>query len=99
MAQTDDRSVSMMPKALILVAAVLLCARLVQLGLNVNQASVQPEQSIQWQTPPSLATISSAGKKIAPPPIIPDLSPETIAEMEKMHAKSAAVGKPILYEF
>jgi thiol:disulfide interchange protein len=99
MAQTDDRSVAMMPKALIFIAAILLCGRLVQMGFAMHQATTPTQQSVQWQTPPSLATITDAGKKIAPPPVVPGLSPETIAEMEKLHAKSAAAGKPILYEF
>jgi thiol:disulfide interchange protein len=99
MAQTDDRSVSMMPKALIFVACVLLCARLIQLGISWNQGTQAPAQSVDWQTPPSLATFTAAGKKQAPPPVVPDLSPETIAEMEKIRDKSIAAGKPVLYEF
>jgi thiol:disulfide interchange protein len=102
MAQTtDERSVCTMPKMLVLAAAVLLSARLIDIGISLRNGTPVPRAAVSWQIPPALATIPGANGKRgqSAPPLVPEFSPETRAEMEKLQARSAEQGKPLLYEF
>lgn len=103
MAQTtDDRSVCMMPRLLVAAAAILLCVRLIDLGISLRNGNAAPQSAISWQTPPSLATISGAGKgqgRMPAPPPPPEYSPETVAEMKRLQDQAAEAHKPLLYQF
>jgi len=100
MARTDDRSAAEMPKALVVVAAIFLVARLIDMGVSVARAGTpQPiRQSIQWEEMPQLAATAGAKQEFVPPPV-QDVSPETMKEIEKVLAESRTKGKYVLYEF
>jgi thiol-disulfide isomerase/thioredoxin len=101
MAQTNDRSTSDMPKALVMVAAIFLVARLVDIGMNVARAASPqpPKQSVQWQEMVTLNTPAQiANQEFVPPPVL-DVSPESKVEIEKVLAAGREQNKYVLYEF
>lgn len=101
MAPTDDKSTTVMPKVLVLVAAVFLGARLIDLGIGLSrQSSEKPvRQVIHWQDMPCLREASADAKQEFVPPPPQDVSPESLKEIEKLLVQSSAQNKYVLYEF
>jgi thiol-disulfide isomerase/thioredoxin len=101
MEQTSERSTSEMPRALVVVAAIFLCARLIDMGISVARSSTQQpvKESIQWQEMVPLNGSNPIGKQEFVPPPVLDVSPESMREIEKVLAESHAQNKFVLYEF
>jgi thiol-disulfide isomerase/thioredoxin len=101
MARINERSTSDMPRALVVVAAFFLCARLVDMGISIAKAATpQPiAQSVRWQEMvPLNSPAEFAKQEFVPPPVL-DVSPESMKEIEKVLADSRARNKYVLYEF
>lgn len=97
----NDKSTTIMPKALVILAAVFLVARLTDIGFQIARARApQPvQQAIQWHELPELTAGSFKTKQEFVPPPVLDVSPETKKEMERVLALSLAQNKYVIYEF
>lgn len=97
----NDRSTTVMPKALVLIAAIFLIARIGDIGFQIARARApQPvQQAIQWHDLPELtAGAFTTKQEFVPPPVL-DVSPETMKEIEKVLELSRAENKYVIYEF
>ena len=101
MGQTDERSATEMPQALVMVAALLLCARAVDTGISfAKSASPQPTTpSVQWRELVPLNSPEAIAKQEFMPPPVLDISPESSREIQKVLADSREQNKFVLYEF
>ncbi len=97
----DDKSTTVMPKALVVVAAVLLIARITDIGFQIARARApQPvQQAIQWHELPEMTAGTFKTKQEFVPPPVQDVSPETKKEMERVLALGLAQNKYVIYEF
>ncbi len=96
-----DQSTRVMPKALVLVAALFLIARIADIGFQISRnATPQPvQQSVQWHELPEISAGAFTTKQEFVPPPVLDVSPETMKEIDKVLAMSSAQNKYVLYEF
>lgn len=97
----DDRSTTVMPKVLVLIAAIFLVARITDIGFQIARTRApQPvQQAIQWHELPEMtAGAFKTKQEFVPPPVL-DVSPETKLEIEKILKLSRAEDKFIIYEF
>jgi thiol-disulfide isomerase/thioredoxin len=97
----NDKSTTVMPKALVLIAAVFLMGRIVDIGFQIVRARApQPvQQAIQWHELPEVtAGAFKTKQEFVPPPVL-DVSPETKKEMERVLSLSLAENKYVIYEF
>ncbi|MBX3135051.1 thioredoxin family protein [Candidatus Obscuribacterales bacterium] len=101
MEQTRERSTSDMPRALVVIAAVLLCARLIETGVSLAQTSTRqaPRESVQWQEMVPLNSAAALSRQEFVPPPVLDVSPDSMREIEKVLSASRAQNKFVLYEF
>lgn len=97
----NDKSTTVMPKALVLIAAVFLIARITDIGFQIARARApQPvHQTIQWHELPEMTAGAFTTKQEFVPPPVQDVSPETKKEMERVLALGLAQNKYVLYEF
>lgn len=97
----NDKSTTVMPKALVLIAAIFLIARITDIGFQISRARApQPvTQTIQWHELPEVtAGAFKTKQEFVPPPVL-DVSPETKKEMERVLELSLAQNKYVIYEF
>jgi len=100
-AKSNDRSTTVMPKALVLIAAIFLIARIADIGFQIAKARApQPvQQAIQWHDLPELRAGNFKTKQEFVPPPVLDVSPETKTELDKVLTLSRTANKYVIYEF
>jgi thiol-disulfide isomerase/thioredoxin len=96
-----DQSTRVMPKALVLVAALFLIARIADIGFQISRNATPQtvQQSVQWHELPEVSAGTFTKKQEFVPPPVLDVSPETMKEIDKVLAMSSAQNKYVLYEF
>lgn len=99
-ANRDDRSTSMTPRALLVVAALFMGARVVDFGINCLQPNAAAAQSsINWQNMPASANAINAQAVPPRPPVAQEMAPETVEEIKNLLEASKAQHKFVIYEF
>ena len=100
MAQTDYRSASTMPKALLIAAVALACGRGIDLAVQTRSllhagAKESVHSRVGW-----LELKAAGNDPQAPPrPVEPEISPGVQKQLDEIQAKAVASKKILLYQF